>query len=164
MTLLETKILQTCLILILFFLVRFGVSKLINRTVTKNYLQKTRGKVIKKIFTVVLILIALIFILSVWGVKQSDLYLFMASVLTVIGIGLFAQWSHLSNITAGIIIFFNPHVKLDDTVIILDKEYDIEGRISDVGLFFVKLKTKEGEEITLPNNIFLQKMIKKKIK
>jgi len=139
-----------------------GISKLISRTVTKSLLQKTRGKIIKKIFLIVLIFITFIFIFSVWGIKQSELYLFLASVLTVIGIALFAQWSHLSNITAGIIIFFNPSVKLDDTVAIIDKDYEVEGRISDIGLFFIKLKTKEGEEINLPNNIFLQKMIKKR--
>ena len=150
MDLVEIKILETVIAIVLFFLLRLGISKLISRTVTKSLLQKTRGKIIKKIFLIVLIFITFIFIFSVWGIKQSELYLFLASVLTVIGIALFAQWSHLSNITAGIIIFFN------------DKDYEVEGRISDIGLFFIKLKTKEGEEINLPNNIFLQKMIKKR--
>ena len=155
MDLVEIKILETVIAIVLFFLLRLGISKLISRTVTKSLLQKTRGKIIKKIFLIVLIFITFIFIFSVWGIKQSELYLFLASVLTVIGIALFAQWSHLSNITAGIIIFFNPSVKLDDTVAIIDKDYEVEGRISDIGLFFIKLKTKEGEEINLPNNIFL---------
>ena len=87
----------------------------------------------------------------------------MASILAVIGIALFAQWSHLSNITSGIIIFFSHSFKLDDTVSIIDKDYEVEGRISDIGLFFIKLKTKQGEEVSIPNNIFMQKMIKKKI-
>jgi len=136
--------------------------KLIDRTVNESFLQKTRGKIIKKIFQIILASITLIFILTVWGVDQSELFMFMASVLTVIGIALFAQWSHLSNLTAGIIIFFSHSVKLDDTVIILDKDYEVEGRISDIGLFFIKLKTKQGEEVSLPNNIFMQKMVKKK--
>jgi len=139
------------------------IIKLIDRTVTKSFLQKTRGKIIKKVLQIVLSSITLIFILTVWGVNQSELFLFMASVLTVIGIALFAQWSHLSNITSGVIIFFNHPFKLDDTVSIIDKDFEVEGRISDIGLFFVKLKTKQGEEVLMPNNIFLQKMIKKKI-
>jgi len=164
MNLIELKILQTIITILLFFLIRIFTIKIINRTVTKNLLQKTRGKIIKKFFQIILVLIALIFILTFWGVNQSELFMFMASVLTVIGIALFAQWSHLSNITSGIIIFFNHSVKLDDTISIIDKDFDIEGRISDIGLFFVKLKTNKGEEISLPNNIFLQKMIKRKIK
>jgi small-conductance mechanosensitive channel len=42
------------------------------------------------------------------------------------------------------------------------KDYEVEGKVIDIGLFFVELKTKEGKEISLPNNIFIQKMIKKK--
>lgn len=162
MSITEFKILETGISIILFFLVRLVIMKLIDRTVNESFLQKTRGKIIKKIFQIILASITLIFILTVWGVDQSELFMFMASVLTVIGIALFAQWSHLSNLTAGIIIFFSHSVKLDDTVIILDKDYEVEGRISDIGLFFIKLKTKQGEEVSLPNNIFMQKMVKKK--
>lgn len=163
MSIIEIKILETAIAIVLFFLIRILSIKLIDRTVNKSLLQKTRGKIIKKIFQILLTSITFLFIITVWGVNQSELFMFMASVLTVIGIALFAQWSHLSNLTSGIIIFFNHSVKLDDTISIIDKDYDVEGRISDIGLFFVKLKTKEGEEISLPNNIFLQKMIKKKI-
>jgi len=163
MSLTEIKILETVISLVIFFLIKLISIRLIDRTVRKSLLQKSRGKIIKKIFLVVLVLINLIFILSVWGVDQSELFLFMASFLTILGIALFASWSHLSNLTAGIIIFFNHSVKLDDTIIIMDKDYEVEGRISDIGLFFVELKTKEGEQVSLPNNVFLQKMIKKKI-
>lgn len=163
MNLVEIKIYETIISIVLFFIIRIVIIKLIDRTVHKSLLHKTRGKIFKKVFKVVLITIILIFILSVWGVDQSELFMFMASVLTVIGIALFAQWSHLSNLTSGMIIFFNHSAKLDDTIQIIDKDYTIEGRISDIGLFFVKIKTTENEEVTLPNNVFLQKMIKKKI-
>ncbi len=158
----EFKIFETGIAIILFLIIRTIIIRLIDRTVDKSLLQKTRGKIIKKIFQIIVVTIVSLFILTVWGVDQSELFVFMASVLTVMGIALFAQWSHLSNVTSGIIIFFNHSVKLDDTISIIDKDYDVEGRVSDIGLFFVKLKTKEGEEISLPNNIFLQKMIKKK--
>tara|TARA_R110001592_G_scaffold38643_3_gene127386 strand:- start:6589 stop:7083 length:495 start_codon:yes stop_codon:yes gene_type:complete len=163
MNLVEIKTFETVISIILFFIIRIAIIKIIDRTVHKSLLPKTRGKIIKKVFKGVLISIVLIFILSVWGVNQSELFLFMASVLTVIGIALFAQWSHLSNLTFGMIIFFNHSAKLDDTIQIIDKDYCIEGRISDIGLFFVQIKTTENEEVTLPNNVFLQKMIKKKI-
>ncbi len=163
MTVIEFKILETGISILLFFLARIAMNRIIERTVNKKLLHKTRGKIIKKILQIILIAIVLIFIMIVWGVDQSELFMFMASVLTVLGIALFAQWSHLSNMTSGIIIFFSHSVKLDDTISIIDKDYEVEGRISDIGLFFVKLKTKQGEEVSLPNNVFLQKMIKKKI-
>jgi small-conductance mechanosensitive channel len=163
MNLTEVRILETLISIILLIIIRIVIVKSIDRTVRKHLMQKARGKIMKKVFLMVLVTVTGIFLLTVWGVDQSELFMFMASVLTVLGIALFAQWSTLSNLTSGVIVFFYHTVKLDDTVSIIDKDYEIEGRISDIGLFFVKLKTKEGEEITLPNNVFLQKMIKKKI-
>lgn len=109
-----------------------------------------------------MISILFIILISIFGVNKSELALFVGSVLTVIGIALFAQWSILSNITSGVIIFFNHYVKLEDTLVIMDKEYEIEGKIVDIGLFFVILETKEKEQISIPNSVFLHKMIKKK--
>lgn len=109
-----------------------------------------------------MLLIGSTFVLIVWGVDQTELAFFVSSVLTVIGIALFAQWSILSNITSGMILFFNHSVKLDDTVSVIDKDYQIVGRVSDIGLFFVILKTEEDEKVSIPNNVFVQKMIKQK--
>lgn len=158
----EIKLLETLVAIVAFLLIRLFTNKLVDRTVRKHLMQKTRSKIIKKINLIVLLTILITLILSVWGVDQSELLMFMASFLTVMGIALFAQWSHLSNLTSGLIIFFNHSAKLDDTIAIIDKDFEVEGRISDIGLFFIKLKTEEEEEILIPNNIFLQKMVKKK--
>lgn len=81
--------------------------------------------------------------------------------LTILGIAFFAQWSIISNITSSLIIFFNHPAKIGDEIIVFDKDYSIEGRISDIGVFFVIIKTVDGEKITIPSNVFTQKMIKR---
>lgn len=138
------------------------ISRFSGSIVFKNDSLINRSKMVKKVLNITLFTLFLIIVLSIWGVDQSELAVFVGSVLTVIGIALFAQWSILSNITSGIIIFFNHSVKLDDEITIVDKDYDIEGRISDIGLFFVILITKNNERIDIPNSVFLNKMIKKK--
>lgn len=160
MDILNIKIIETALAIVTYTLLRIATYKVIDKTIANSLMQKTRGKIIKKALNVILLLVFFTFVLIVWGVDQSELAFFMGSVLTVIGIALFAQWSILSNITSGIILFFNHSVKLDDTISILDKDYEIHGRVSDIGLFFVILKTKEEEKIYIPNNIFIQKMVK----
>jgi small-conductance mechanosensitive channel len=157
------RIIETIIIILAYLLLRFILNKSIDRTVENRLMQKTRGKIIKKIISFILLLIIFAIISIIWGINRSELVFFIGSVLTVIGIAFIAQWSIISNITSGIIIFFNHPVKLDDTITIIDKDYQIEGRVSDIGLFFVILKTKEGEQITVPSNVFVQKMIKKKI-
>jgi small-conductance mechanosensitive channel len=52
-------------------------------------------------------------------------------------------------------------VRIGDTVKVMDKEFDVEGRIMDIGVFFLIIKNSDGEEITMPSNLFMQKMVKK---
>lgn len=163
MDILNIKIIESAVVIAVYLLLRLGLNKYIAKTATNNSLQKTRGKIVKKASNLIFILIALIFILVIWGVAPSQLTVFLGSALSVIGIALFAQWSMLSNITSGIILYFNHNVKLDDTISVIDKDYQVDGRVSDIGLFFVRLKTTEGEIVSIPNNVFIQKMIKQKI-
>lgn len=158
----ELKIVETVVTVVIFLVLRILINRSIDKIVRNNKATKTRGKIVKKAINVTSIAVVLAIIFSIFGVDQSELAVFIGSVLAVIGIALFAQWSILSNITAGVIIFFYHSVKLDDALIIMDKDYEVEGRISDIGLFFVILKTKEKEQISIPNSVFLYKMIKKK--
>ncbi|HMQ46959.1 MAG TPA: mechanosensitive ion channel [Saprospiraceae bacterium] len=157
------KVIETVVVLIIYILIRIVVSKTIDKTVENRLLQKARGKVVKKGVDFILLMVSLAVLSFIWGVNQSELVIFISSFLAVLGIALFAQWSILSNITSGIIIFFSHPVKLDDTICILDKEYPVEGSVSDIGLFFVIIKTKDGEKVTVPSNVFVQKMIKYQI-
>ncbi len=159
---LHIKIIETIITIILYFVFKWTFNKIVDNRASIKFIHITRGKLVKKSLHILLVITLLTFVLIIWGVDQSELAVFIGSVLTVIGIALFAQWSILSNITSGIILFFNHSVRLDDTIIVIDKDFEIEGRISDITLFYVILKTKDNEEITIPNNVFIQKMIKKK--
>lgn len=156
------KIIESLVVLAIYMLTRIISKKLITKTTAKKLIQKSRAKIIRKAINITSICICLALILIIWGVNQSDLAAYIGSILTVVGVAFFAQWSLLSNITSSVILFFNHSVRIDDSIIIMEaKEYEIEGRISDIGLFFVTIKTKQGEEINMPNNLFLQKIIKK---
>jgi len=162
MKIIYIKIIESLIILGIYILIRAGSNKVINKTMISKLIQKSRGKIIKKAINLTLLFVSITLILIIWGVNQSDLAAYIGSILTVVGVAFFAQWSILSNITSSIIIFFNHSVKIEDKIILMEgKDYEIEGRISNIGLFFVTLKTTEDEEITLPNNIFIQKIIKK---
>jgi small-conductance mechanosensitive channel len=158
----KIQIIETGVAVVLFIIIKLIISRYVDTIVVGNISLKNRSKIVKKAFNIIIISTFIIILLSIWGVDQSELAVFIGSVLTVIGIALFAQWSILSNITSGVIIFFNHSVKLDDTIKVIDKDYEIEGRISDIGLFFVVLKTKENEQVNIPNSVFMNKMIKKK--
>ncbi|MEY3420376.1 MAG: hypothetical protein RIR48_661 [Bacteroidota bacterium] len=159
----KIQIIETVVVVLIYIIHGILINRSVDKIVVNNISLKTRGKIIKKVINLIAFLILIIVIFSIYGVDQSELLVFIGSVLTVLGIALFAQWSILSNITSGVIIFFNHSAKLDDTITIMDKDYEVEGRISDIGLFFVIIKTKEDVKITIPNSVFINKMIKSKI-
>lgn len=156
------QIIETLAVLVSFFLIRYTITKTIEKVASKFSYQKPRVKIVKKIINLFLTIGVAGILLLIWGVDQSEFVYYISTVLTILGIAFFAQWSIISNITSTLIIFFNHPAKIGDTITVFDKDYPIEGRISDIGVFFVILKTKEGEKITLPSNVFIQKMIKKK--
>ena len=159
----KIQVIETAFVVLVYIIHGILVNRSVDKIVVKNMSLKTRGKIIKKVINLIAFLILIIVIFSIFGVDQSEILVFIGSVLTVLGIALFAQWSILSNITSGVIIFFNHSAKLDDTITIMDKDYEVEGRISDIGLFFVIIKTNEDLKITIPNSVFINRMIKSKI-
>ena len=158
----KIQIIETVVVLVLYFLLKVLIHRYIDRIDASSPNKKKRSKIVKKSLNVTILLVFLLIILSIWGVNQSELAVFIGSVLTVLGIALFAQWSILSNVTSGIIIFFNHSIELEDNITVIDKDYEIDGRVSDIGLFFVVLKNDRNERIDIPNSVFLNKMIKKK--
>jgi small-conductance mechanosensitive channel len=95
----------------------------------------------------------------IWGVQTKDIFIVLSSITTVVGVAMFAQWSILSNITSGMILFFSFPFRIGDTIKIHDKDFPIEAVIEDISAFHVNLKTKDGEKIIFPNNLLLQKGI-----
>ena len=130
-----------------------------NRFGQKTQFTKARVQLVRKYIDFLLGLLAAVVIISIWGVKPDQIFLFISSILTVIGVAFFAQWSILSNVTAGIILFFSFPFKIGDKIRILDKECPIEAEIKDISSFYTLLKTASGERISLPNNLLIQKAV-----
>lgn len=158
---LHIKILESVILIVAYYAIKLISSRIIDKTLSEKLIQETRGIIIKKFISAALIVICTIFAVLIWRINQEDLAVFIGSTLTVVGIAFFAQWSILSNITSSIIIFFNHPVRFGDDIVILEtKDYVIEGQVANLGLFFITLKTPDDEEITIPNNMFIQKSIK----
>lgn len=93
------------------------------------------------------------------GLGYSEVSVFLSSIFAVVGVALFAQWSILSNVTASMIIFFAFPYKVGDYIKILDKDDDMSGAIDDIRMFHVLIRRPDGELITYPNSLLLQKAV-----
>lgn len=153
----EIQILETLAIITLYIVTYISTKTIINNALKNTQLQRARRKIIIKAIQLFTSITVIILIAGVWGLKQNEIAVFASTILTVLGIAFFAQWSLLSNITSSILLFFNHPVKLGDKIKILDKDYPFEGEVTELTIFFIHLKTNEGEIITVPNSIVLQK-------
>jgi len=151
---------STVILLLIVFMSRNVVSKLVKRYATASHIIEKRTNLVIKYINVLITILASITLILIWGVQTKDIFITIYSIATVIGVAMFAQWSILSNITSGIILFFSFPFKIGDFIYIHDKDFPEEGEIEDIGAFHVTLKkTNTGEIVIYPNNLFFQKGI-----
>ena len=155
----DIQIIETLIVIVAYIVCFFMTKVTVNKFLKNTQLQRGRRKIMIKAFNLISLFAAILLIGAIWGLKQNQIALFTSTILTALGIAFFAQWSLLSNITSSIILFFNHPLKIGDTIEILDKDYTIEGEISDLTYFFVHLKLSNDKIITIPNSLILQKSV-----
>ena len=138
-------------------ILRYATILLVKKYAIKSEVLEYRKNLVIKYISVFFTSLFFVSLILIWGVKTDDLFITVSSVLTVIGVALFAQWSILSNITSGFIVLFSFPFKIGDTIKIHDKDFPIEGEIISIHTFYTLVKTTEGEMVTYPNSLFLQK-------
>jgi small-conductance mechanosensitive channel len=155
----KIQIIETLLVILGFIISHVVTKRSINNTLKQTQLDRRRRKIIVKTVPLLTLITALVLLAAIWGLDQDQIAVFVGTILTALGIAFFAQWSLLSNITSSILLLFNHPIKIGDTIKVLYKDFPFEGEVSDLTYLFVHLKTKDGELITIPNSLLLQKSI-----
>jgi small-conductance mechanosensitive channel len=154
-----TPAVSTIIALAFFGLLSILIKKFTGRYARISHLSEHRTNLISKYIDILMTILLCIVIFAIWGVKTEQLYALFSATFAVIGVAFFAQWSILSNITSGIILFFSFPFRIGDTIKIHDKDFPIEAQIEDIKAFHTILRTSEGELITYPNSLLLQKSV-----
>jgi small-conductance mechanosensitive channel len=147
------------LVIVITIFLRIIVTKTVKRY-SSSYagIEKRTNLVIKYIHLLISILAVISFIV-IWGVQTSDIFVTLSSIATIVGVAMFAQWSILSNVTSGVILFFSFPFKIGDIIKVHDKDFPIEGEILNINAFHIDLVSVSGERMVYPNNLLLQKGI-----
>ena len=153
------KIIGTIVVIILAGAVQLFFNKVIGKTLKKHNFSRQRRKVIVRITNLMILISVIILVSGLWGVNTASLLAYSTTILSVIGIAFFAQWSILSNITASLILFFNHPMQIGSNVSIMEKDFTIEGQIEDISFFFMHIKTTDGENLTIPTSMVLQRIV-----
>ncbi|WP_405415080.1 mechanosensitive ion channel domain-containing protein [Maribacter sp. Asnod1-A12] len=160
----HNELIYSLIILIVIVVLKFLFTTAVRKVSKISDFNPVRTNLIIKFINIALTIIAVVALTLVWSVNYQDLGVMLSSVFAVIGVALFAQWSILSNITAGVILFFSFPFKIGNTIRILDKELldpnnsDLDQFvIEDIRAFHLHLRRSNGEILTYPNNLVLQK-------
>ncbi|HMB64847.1 MAG TPA: mechanosensitive ion channel domain-containing protein [Eudoraea sp.] len=157
----QGELLWTAITLITLLILRFLGAKTVRKVGKISDIVEARTRLINKYVSIALTMLGIGVLTFIWGVDFRNLGLLFSSVFAVIGVALFASWSILSNITAGVILFFSFPFKIGDTIKIWDKEIESEEPyvIEDIKAFNVYLRKNNGELLTYPNNLMMQKAV-----
>lgn len=156
---LQHQLVITAIVLISLLIIRAITNFTIAKVARKNGINEARIRLVFRYVSVTLVLIAIVIVTYIFGAKFKDLALIFSSVFAVIGIGLFAVWSILSNVTSGVIMFFNFPYKVGDKIKIHDVDFPITAIIEDIRAFHLHLRLDNGNLVTYPNNLMLQKAV-----
>ena len=157
MEIIENQLLLTFGILIVTVIIKLVSRKSVNRFLNRFDFDTKRKRIVHRIINLFLFIFVTVSLISIWNIDKKDLIVFLTSVVTVLGIAFFAQWSILANITSSLILFFNHPLKIGQNIRVLDKEYDVEGKLVDISFFFMYIRNAEGYLITIPTSVALQK-------
>jgi len=155
----EIKILETLAAILILLIIRAIVQKVIAKRLNIADFNIQRKKITIKALNMLYILVFIVAMAGIWGLNGQQVLAFITSILAVLGVGFFAQWSLLSNITSGIILYFNHPLKIGDYISIIDKDFPLSGTIEDISLFFIHIRDENGIIYTIPNTVVIQKTL-----
>ena len=155
----QSEIINTIILFGILFIINLIIKFVLRRIGKRSNIIEARVKLIGRYVTVTLLLIATLFESFILGVGIEELVVLFSSVFAILGIALFAIWSILSNVTSGIIMFFSFPYKVGDKIKIHDKDFPIEAIIEDIRAFQLHLRLDNGDLVTYPNNLILQKAV-----
>ena len=155
----KIQLIATGVAIVVFLLIKYVTKELVNKYGKLTRKAEGRMAQVRQIMAVLTNILFIFSVAIIWGVKTQNLLVGLTTVVTFLGVAMFAQWSVLSNITAGIIMFFSAPYRLGDKIKIIDKDIPVRATIESIKTFYTHIRTEDNELIVLPNNVFLQKIV-----
>ena len=105
-------------------------------------------------------IVTFVLVLGVFGFELGGLWAMISTVLAMVAIGFVAVWSLLSNTSATVLLVILRPFHVGDDVELPSE--NVSGRVVDINFFFTTLLAHDGSQWRVPNNLFFQKVLKRK--
>lgn len=103
---------------------------------------------------------AAVLLLMAFGFRIGGLWTTLTTVLAMVAVGFVAVWSVLSNWLCTLVILITRPFAIGDHVEFAGEP--VNGRVVDLNFFFTTLESEDGSTAQVPNNLFFQKVIKRR--
>ncbi len=153
------KLISVALCVVGYFVSRAFLVRVIRRLSQHKEVQPGRTAYVMKTVSMGLFMGFFSIALLAVGIGYGEVSVFLSSVFAIVGIALFATWSILSNLTASLIIFFAFPYRVGHRIRVMEKDEDMSGVIEEISPFHVLIRRDNGDLITYPNNLILQKAV-----
>ncbi len=150
----------TFLILVVAALIFFRIKRVMDFLADRAHFSRLALTPLRVLLRYGTLVVAFALVLQAWGYETKTLLAGLVTILGLVAIGFVAVWSILSNFMCTfVLIVFKPFSVGDD----LDFPADsVSGKVVDVTLLWTSLRTPDGAIFQVPNNMFFQKIFKRK--
>ncbi|RRJ96639.1 mechanosensitive ion channel family protein [Opitutaceae bacterium TAV4] len=108
-----------------------------------------------------LITVSLVLIVKALGFDIGNIWTALSTVLAMVAIGFVAVWSVLSNVSCTMVIMMSRTFELGDEIEFTDPA-GVRGKVVNLNFVYTTLRDEDGRLIQVPNNMFFQKIIKRR--
>ena len=114
---------------------------------------------IGRFVTVLLYALLVLVVLRIAGFPVSGVLDTFTGFLAVLGVGMVAVWTILSNITATFFMLIWRPYQLGQHIEVLPD--GIKGKVLDSNLMYTEVEESHGSTVLIPNNLFFQKYVRR---
>lgn len=154
------KLVESLVILAIGLIIFFGLKGRILRFAEWANLPRLAFTPVRALLRYAVLAASLILVLTRWGFELNGVLAALGAVLGLVAIGFVAVWSVLSNfLCTFVLIVFKPFSVGDELEIPSD---NVRGKVVDLTLLFTTLRHSDGEHVVIPNNMFFQKIFRRR--
>lgn len=162
-------LLSACLILAIAYVALKVIQRGLSALSVRNFISPLVMGVLQQALRWFVFIAVSLLLLQQLGVSINSVWTVISAIVAMLAIGFVAVWSVLSNLLCTLMLLLFRPFRVGDEIEIIDPAMTagMKGRVRNINMIFTSLREETEEpdefvEIQIPNNLFFQKIIKKK--
>jgi small-conductance mechanosensitive channel len=153
--------LPTALVIVLAaVMLNFGVRRLLLLIARRTSLTEREVLPVHRVIKWLIVAAALVLVLGAFGINIGGFWGILSTILAMVAIGFVAVWSVLSNTLCTVIIMIFRPFSVGDEIEFVGEA--VKGHVSDLNFVYTTLEVGDGSVMQVPNNLFFQKVIRRR--